>query len=233
MLLPDKQRWYVVSLINSLGIQMPLSLLYFVSPSPPLPRTPLLTPMQMLGDAEGAIVEYHNALDLHDGQATGEAHHHLALALLETGGDAHAVTNHFEQSLNLGHPPSAESIRVLGEDSTAVRRAINRQRWAEYERAQALQYAQRGGIMSGGGSSLDSGSHGSVFASSSSSSSQEAGGANADDGAGPSQLDILAEGAAAYDGTVPTGEESGTGGDGEGLSPGLSGQGAASSRARA
>lgn len=190
--------------------------------------------MQMLGDAEGAIVEYHNALDLHDGQATGEAHHHLALALLKNGGDAHAVTNHFEQSLVLGHPPSAEAIRVLGEDSTAVRRAINRQRWAEYERAQALQYAQRGGIMSGGGSSLDSGSHGSVFASSSSSSSsQEAGGANADDGAGPSQLDILAEGAAAYDGTVPTGEESGTGGDGGGLSPGLSGQGAASSRARA
>ena len=179
----------------------------------------------MLGDAEGAIVEYHNALDLHDGQATGEAHHHLALALLQTGGDAHAVTNHFEQSLNLGHPPSAEAIRFLGEDSIAVRRAINRQQWAEYERAQAFQYQQRGGIMSGGGSSLDSGSGGSVFASSPN-------GGGADEGAGPSQLDILAEGAAAYDGTVPTGEESETGGEGGGgLSPGLSGQGAASSRA--
>ena len=184
--------------------------------------------MQMRADAEGAIVEYHDALDLHDGQATGEAHHHLALALLKTGGDAHAVTNHFEQSLNLGYPPTAEAIRVLGEDSIAVRRAINRQQWAEYERAQALQYQQRGGIMSGGGNSLDSGSHGSVFA-----SSQNGGGAN-DEQTGPSQLDMLAEGAAAYDGTVPTGEESGTGGDGGGgLSPGLSGQGAASSRARA
>ena len=189
--------------------------------------------LQMLGDAEGGIVEYHNALDLPDGPATGEAHHHLALALLKTGGDAHAVTNHLEQSLELGHPPSAEAVDFLGEDSVAVRRAINRQRWAEYERAQALQYQQRGGIMSGGGSSLDSGSGGSVFAA----SSQNGGGAN-DEPTGPSQLDILAEGAAAYDGTVPTGDESGTGGDGDGgggggLSPGLSGQGAASSRARA
>ena len=122
--------------------------------------------MQMLGDAEGAIVEYHSALDLPDGPATGEAHHHLALALLKTGGDAHAVTNHLQQSLELGHPPSAEAVDFLGEDSVAVRRAINRQRWAEYERAQALQYQQRGGILSGGGSSLDnSGSGGaSVFA---------------------------------------------------------------------
>ena len=197
----------------------------------PLPRAPLLTLLlQVLGDAEGAIVEYHNALDLHDGHATAEAHHHLALALLQTGGDAHAVTNHLEQSLNLGHPPSAEAIRFLGEDSLAVRRAINRQQWAEYERAQALQYQQRGGIMSGGGSSLDGGSGGSVFA-----SSRNGGGGADDGGAGPSQLDILAEGAAAYDGTVPTGEESETGGGdgGGGLSPGLSGQGAASSRARA
>ena len=187
--------------------------------------------IQVLGDAEGAIVEYHNALDLHDGHATAEAHHHLALALLQTGGDAHAVTNHLEQSLNLGHPPTAEAIRFLGEDSLAVRRAINRQQWAEYERAQALQYQQRGGIMSGGGSSLDSGSGGSVFAS----SQNGGGGADDEGGAGPSQLDILAVGAAAYDGTVPTGEESETGGGdgGGGLSPGLSGQGAASSRARA
>ena len=192
--------------------------------------------MQMLGDAEGAIVEYHSALDLPDGPATGEAHHHLALALLKTGGDAHAVTNHLEQSLELGHPPSAEAIDFLGKDSVAVRRAINRQRWAEYERAQQadLQYQQRGGILSGGGNSLDnSGSGGSVFA-----SSQNGGGAN-DEPTGPSQLDILAEGAAAYDGTVPTGDESGTGGDGDGegggggLSPGLSGQGVSSSRARA
>ena len=210
----------------------PNYLLFVLSPSSSfffLARAPLLTLMQMLGDAEGAIVEYHNALDLHDGQATGEAHHHLALALLQTGGDAHAVTNHFEQSLSLGFPPTAEAIRVLGEDSIAVRRAINRQQWAEYERAQALQYQQRGGIMSGGGNSLDSGSHGSVFA-----SSQNGGSANNGEQTGPSQLDLLAEGAAAYDGTVPTGEESGTGGDGGGgLSPGLSGQGAASSRARA
>lgn len=202
--------------------------LFVLSPSHPCLTPLFLHSMQMLGDAEGAIVEYHNALDLHDGHATGEAHHHLALALLKTGGDAHAVTNHFEQSLNLGHPPTAEAIRSLGEDSIAVRRAINRQQWAEYERAQALQYQHRGGIMSGGGSSLDSGSGGSVFA-----SSQNGGGAN-DEQTGPSQLDLLAEGAAAYDGTVPTGEESDAGGDGGGgLSPGLSGQGAASSRARA
>jgi hypothetical protein len=181
----------------------------------------------MLGDAEGAIVEYHNALDLHAGQATGEAHHHLALALRKTGGDDHAVANHFEQSLNMGHPPSAEAINVLGEDSIAVRRAINRQQWAEYERAQALQYQQRGGIMGGGGSSLDSGASGSVFAAS---SHQQNAGATGD--AGPSQLDMLAEGAAAYDGSIPTGEESDEeGGDG-GVSPGLSGQGAASSRSR-
>ena len=179
---------------------------------------------QLLGDAEGAIAEYHYALDLHVGQATGEAHHHLALVLQKTGGDAHAVVNHFEQSLNLGFPPSTEAIEVLGEDSIAIRRAINRQQWAEYERAQALQSQQRGGIMSGGGSSFDSGASGSVFATNS---------AQQLDDTGPSQLDLLAEGAAAYDGTVPTGEESGgDGGDG-GVSPALSGQGAASSRARA
>ena len=78
--------------------------------------------------------------------------------------------------------------------------------------------------MSGGGSSFDSGASGSVFATNS---------AQQLDDTGPSQLDLLAEGAAAYDGTVPTGEESGgDGGDG-GVSPALSGQGAASSRARA
>ena len=79
--------------------------------------------------------------------------------------------------------------------------------------------------MSGGGSSFDSGASGSVFASSNSAAQQP-------DDTGSSQLDLLAEGAAAYDGTVPTGEESGgDGGDG-GVSPALSGQGAASSRAR-
>ena len=68
--------------------------------------------------------------------------------------------------------------------------------------------------MSGGGSSFDSGASGYVFASSNSAAQQP-------DETGSSQLDLLAEGAAAYDGTVPTGEESGgDGGDG-GVSPAL------------
>ena len=192
----------------------------------PLLLSTLSLRTQLLGDAEGAIAEYHNALDLHVGQATGEAHHHLALALQRIGGDAHAVASHFEQSLNLGFPPSTEATEALGEDSIAIRRAINRQQWAEYERAQALQSQQRGGIMSGGGSSFDSGASGSVFASSNSAAQQP-------DDTGSSQLDLLAEGAAAYDGTVPTGEESGGDGADGGVSPALSGQGAASSRARA
>lgn len=74
--------------------------------------------------------------------------------------------------------------------------------------------------MSGGGSSFDGNS---VFA------SQQQDEYGAGEGAGPSQLDMLAEGASQYDGSsVPDGEESGV----EGLNPDLSGQGAASSRAR-
>ena len=172
-------------------------------------------------DIKGAISEFRSALDLHVGEATGEAHYHLALALQATEAEPHAIANHFEQALNLGKELTIEAIDFLGEENVAVRRSANRQQWAEYERAQAAATQQRGGIMGGGGSSLDNDGS-SVFAS----QQQAEHGASVGEG-GPSQLDMLAEGAAAYDGkAVPDGE------DAEGLSPSLSGQGSASSRAR-
>ena len=174
----------------------------------------------MIGETKAAIDDFRQALDFHIGEATGEAHYHLAIALQATGGDVHAIENHFEQALNMGMPLTSEAINALGENNLAVRRSANRQQWAEYERAQAASMQQRGGIMSGGGSSFDGNS---VFA------SQQQDEYGAGEGAGPSQLDMLAEGASQYDGSsVPDGEESGV----EGLNPDLSGQGAASSRAR-
>ena len=160
---------------------------------------------QMLGDVEASIKDMTSALDLNITGPSAEAHHYLALALMQTGAEQHIVNAHFENSLNMGWEINNDAIKFLGENNAAVKRATNRQSWLEYERVEASTKSQRGGIMSGGGNYV--GNWQSIFASSTSSSesNQPRGHTNTE----PSQLDILEQGATKYDGSVPTREEEG------------------------
>ena len=89
----------------------------------------------------------------------------------------------------------AEAIDALGEHNISVMRSINRQQWKSYNEAQSGSTGGGGGgVMSGGGV----GSNNSVFAPK---ATQNEASAQSD------TLNMLEQGAAAYDGHVPMGGE--------------------------
>ena len=153
--------------------------------------------MQMQGDIEGAITSYEGALSLGESDVTSNAHHHLAVALSTLpSSDAEAAVHHFEQALNMGMDPTPEAISALGEDNVAVIRGLNRARWKEFQTARDHQATSRGGVMSG--DSFASGSK-SIFA--------KTEGSDEDAPEQSGTLSLLEQGAAAYDGHVPSGDE--------------------------
>lgn len=58
------------------------------------------------GDFDTAINELTRALSFTEGQSTAAAHHELALALTQSGGESHEINLHFEKALDLGMDPT-------------------------------------------------------------------------------------------------------------------------------
>jgi len=145
----------------------------------------------LLGELDLAVSDLTRALSFPECPSTASAHHELAIALMKNGGEDHEVELHFEKALEMGRDPTPEAIEVLGEHNMAVMRAINRQQWKTFSEAQFDRSG--GGIMSGGGV----GSNKSVFAPK----------AAPETDAQQETLDILEQGAAAYDGHIPMGGE--------------------------
>ena len=91
----------------------------------------------------------------------------------------------------------SECIDILGEDNIAVIKSVNRAEWRNFHESSARGSGERGGIISGSGSYLNSES---VFKSAQSDDSMQKGGGEI--------LSILEQGAASYDGTSAPIEES-------------------------
>jgi len=145
-----------------------------------------------LGKFETAITEFSRALSFPQSSSTPSAHQELAITLKKSGGDTHEINLHFEKALDMGMDPTTEALEALGEHNMSVMKALNRQYYKNYNSGSA-DNSGGGGIMSGGGV----GSQSSVFAPKQ----------NEEKSAQSETLNLLEQGAAAYDGNSPMGGE--------------------------
>lgn len=155
---------------------------------------------QSLGELETAITEFTRALSFPQSSSTPSAHNELALTLKKNNGDTHEINLHFEKALDMGMDPTSEAMEALGERNMAVMRALNRQYYQSFNSggSSADKKGSGGGIMSGGGVGSQSTS---VFAPKSKQSEEQSSPAQSD------TLNLLEQGAAAYDGHTPMGGE--------------------------
>jgi len=149
---------------------------------------------ERLGNTSDAIDSYRKAIDLPKTEFTATAHYHLGLALKKANLGTEDIERHIELSLELGVDPTPEAIDILGENHIAVMKAINRVEWRRYRESSQKELG-RGGIMNGS----ENFSKESIF------SPQRK---EIDQSSEQSQtLSIIEQGAASYDGDIPSGEE--------------------------
>ena len=151
--------------------------------------------LSSLGQDEEAIKNLKEGLKINGAPPSilAATHYQLSILLDRTGIDSDNKEVHMATALNLGHDLSDEAIEILGEHHIAVIKSSHRAEWKKYQEALARE-EQRGGIMSGGAVSSSSAS---IFSSATDPLSDADG----------NVLSMIEEGAVAYDGTVPMGDE--------------------------
>ncbi|GFH49110.1 hypothetical protein CTEN210_05586 [Chaetoceros tenuissimus] len=151
--------------------------------------------LSSLGQDEEAIKNLKEGLKINGAPPSilAATHYQLSILLDRTGIDSDNKEVHMTTALNLGHDLSDEAIEILGEHHIAVIKSAHRAEWKKYQEALSKE-EQRGGIMSGGAVSSSSAS---IFSSPTDPQSDSDG----------NVLSMIEEGAVAYDGTVPMGDE--------------------------
>lgn len=151
--------------------------------------------LSSLGQDEEAIKNLKEGLKINGAPPSilAATHYQLSILLDKTGIDSDDKEVHMATALNLGHDLSDEAIEILGEHHIAVIKSAHRAEWKKYQEALSKE-EERGGIMSGGAVSS---SGASIFSSPIDPQSDSDG----------NVLSMIEEGAVAYDGTVPMGDE--------------------------
>ena len=151
--------------------------------------------LSSLGQDEEAIKNLKEGLKINGAPPSilAATHYQLSILLDRTGIDSDDKEVHMATALNLGHDLSDEAIEILGEHHIAVIKSAHRAEWKKYQEALSKE-EERGGIMSGGAVSS---SGASIFSSPIDPQSDSDG----------NVLSMIEEGAVAYDGTVPMGDE--------------------------